>query len=425
MMKHLTATLILITFSFAVHAQIINRYSSFFADSIKNGQSELCIDNYYYAASNALPLEFVQALYNGDFINDNLKREANLKGENYFGGDLSNSIRFRFRADSLIGISNSVISFSLSNHNFTEIKFNDDYFTLLFFGNSAIAQADLNDFNFRYLNYQKFSLGFSKTFTSTNANTTIGIRASLLKGQKFYSMKIDRGYFNTIDQGIELDGMMDYEFRSSDTTHYGLEDFNGLGFAADLYLRLANPKTGNIFSVELSDLGSINWNDQSLKVAADTSFSFDGEDIDNLLDYSFSNFSELDEDSLRQDFYYSKSKLGTTSTRIPTKVSVSYLHNINFWDSKLLLSTQFYPFSDIEKPHMLVRYAPRFKKVFSPILQISHGGYTDTQLGFGIETLLWKKFSLFVFSANLPGFFSGSEYSQHLRVAVRFRFGKH
>ncbi|MCF8371750.1 MAG: DUF5723 family protein [Bacteroidales bacterium] len=393
--------------------------------SLKPGQSELFVNGYFYTSSNSLNINFLNALYDGDFIDEDLKKSVKLNGDNYFGAETGYNLQYRFRCDSLLKIANSTLSFSLSNNYFSDMAFNDDYFTLLFYGNSAIAQADLSGFDFSYLNYQKFTLGFSKTFETNKLNITTGIGLSALKGQKFYSMEINEGHFNTIGQGISVDAAMDYEFHSSDTANFDFNDFNGSGFATNFLLAFEGKKSGNVLYAELLDLGSIKWNDQSLEVAADTSFAFDGQDIDNLLDYSFTSFSELNEDSLREDFYYSKTKKSETTTRLPAKLGLYYMFHVNQINTQILMGGQTFLNSNMPTPYFFVRVKPRFKGEFSPIVQFAYGGYTGPQIGLGLEKTFFKRLKLHIFSSHLPGFINPeNNYSQHVRVSLAYRFGE-
>ncbi len=408
---------------FNINAQINNPTNFLSLMNLKPNSSELLIDGCFYTASNSLNNKFINSLYNGNYIDNDLKNSVKLNSKNVFGVEAKYGLQYSFRADSILKISNSTLVVSLSNNYFSDISFSDDYFTLVFFGNSAIPEANLSGFDLSFLNYQKFSLGFSKSFETEKWKTTTAFSLSAIKGQTFYSLNIDDAYFNTINYGESVEASMNYNFETSDTANFDFDDFNGFGVGFDLFFALENKNSGNMFYVELLDFGSINWNKNSLQVAADTAFSFEGQDINNLLDHSFTSFSEMNEDSLRNDFYYSKANQKKTSTRLPAKFGVHYLLNIEKLNTKIFIGGQSYLFSNMVSPYFYTRIKPEFKKDFSLILQFSHGGYTDFQFGLGFEKTFYQKIKIAVFSSNVSGFVnSENSYAQQLRASLSYKF---
>ncbi len=423
-MKQVLSLVLFIMWSTVISAQVINANQFLTLTDIKPGQSELIADGYFYTASNALNNEFLNTLYKGNFIDNNLKSSVKLSDQNYFGAENVYNLQYRFRADSLFNFSNATLGFSLSNHFYSNIAFSDDYFTLIFYGNSAISQADLSGFDFDYMNYQKFSIHFSKGFESEKWLLSSALSWSAVKGQKFYSIKIDDGHFHTIGQGLAIEAELDFEFRSSDTTKFDFADFNGLGAALNLFFSLKNKSSGNMLLFELTDFGGITWNDQSLHVDLDTTLSFNGQDINNLLDYSFTSFSELNEDSLRQDFYYSKSENKELKTKLPAKFGIHYLHHINSINSHILIGGQSCFFEKMYSPFMYARCRSTLRNGFSTTVQLAHGGFSETQIGLGMEKVFYDRVKISVFSANIPGFFNPSAtFAQHLRAVISYKFG--
>ena len=422
-MKRILSFISLLVFSISITAQIHDPELISEISFLKPGESKIGINLNYYLSSNSLNGSFIRAFYHGDYLDESLKSSVKLNDNNSFGSASNYSFNYAFRpsGDSL---RNSPIYYlGISDKKFLDLSFNNDYFNLLFYGNSNLPEVSLKGFNFNYLNYQKIFAGVLNNFSFRNINFNLYTSLSLLKGQKYYSMKINDGYVNTSEYGQEISMGIDYNYYSSDTSNYNFTSWNGTGISADLSLEITNNKRTSGVTVGIFDFGKIFWNSESFKASADTSFQYSGLEVSNLIDFSFTDFSELYEDSLLDEFYYSKSKKGSFNMFIPARTFITIYHYIEPVKSGFTAGLQYILNSNMNTPFVYLRSDTKINSALSGLVQISTGGYSGLQIGLGVKLNLKDKLFFSLFSSNPAGFLDGeSLYSQHANFSAYYKF---
>jgi len=389
------------------------------------GESQIGFTGNYFIASNALNGNFNNAIFTGKFLSDEIKNSVKLNGDNVFGSGSNGSYTYSFRSskDTLANKSTSYI-FGVADKRYTDIAFNDDYFNLLFYGNSNLDTAKLDGFNFSLLTYQKIFAGVSKMYSFNNFDLSLYGGLALLKGQRTYSLDINKGFVNTSEFGEEISVGLDYSYTSSDTTNYGIMDWNGTGVSADFVISInsINKNTQNI-TLGIYNLGTILWNSESLNVDMDTSFSYSGQEVADFLDFSTNDFSALNEDSLLNDFYHSKSSKDKYSTRTPAQIFFNYSIFFSSIKTNLSLGAKHLLFSNMKIPYSYIRTSTIFSDHFVGIIQLADGGYGRFQVGLGCNILISKKLNITLFSSNVQGFLHNENtYNQGAYISASYKF---
>ena len=388
------------------------------------GQSQIGVTGNYFISSNSLNGSFNNAIFNGEYLTDEIKNSVKLKGDNIFGSGSNTSLTYSFRSseDTLNKTSTSFI-LGITDKRYTDISFNDDYFNLLFFGNSNLPEASLDGFSYNLLTYQKLFAGISKKFTLKNFNISIYGGLAILKGQKAYSLNINNGFINTSEYGEEINVGIDYTYNSSDTSKYSFADWNGTGISTDLCFNIINKDQSKGLSFGVYNLGQIFWNSESLNINLDTSFSYNGIEVTDFLDFSLNDFSKLNEDSLLNEFYYDNSSKEEYSTNTPAQIYINYFYYLKPIGTTFTIGAKHLLFSNMKTPYIFLRSDIKLSEKITGIVQIADGGYGSFQVGLGCQVIAREKLHINIFSSNIQGFLHNENtYNQGLYVSAFYNF---
>src|SRR5690554_1919302 len=112
-----------------------------------------------YDVRNSLNRSFIQKLFFGGYIDNDLKQSVadRFNGSNYYRGSMSPSANFTLFPD----FAKYGYTFSYRYTNYIDLEFTDDLFDLIFYGNSGTAgrRAILSKSNITYQTYHSFSFG--------------------------------------------------------------------------------------------------------------------------------------------------------------------------------------------------------------------------------------------------------------------------
>ena len=267
--------------------------------------------------STALTNELYNAFIWKKHIDNDLKDriDKNLKEKNLFGGDFNYEI-FYFGKNSKpqntatgdCGIGYYV---KLANKQHFDASFSRDLFNIAFRGNAGYAgnTAYLGDTQFQLLSYQQATIGIY------TPGMNLGI--SLLNGLRHLKGKLDRADLYTSPTGEFLDLDLDMELAVSDTSKNSRIPSRGIGVSTELQfskikefeINLGSNSTvfyGDV-NFEISDLGFIRWNENTISYQSDTSFHFEGIVLNNLLSVTDSTINQL-QDSLNNTYSPSSAK---------------------------------------------------------------------------------------------------------------------
>jgi hypothetical protein len=389
--------ILFLVFGFAGKAQeLIQPF--WLADSAKH-RIDLRFEGYYN--SRSLTNEFTSFFVNGGYIDTNLKNEISndLSEENRIGAEVSYGINYRNYKSHLLGKPEWGWYTSLEDISNYYAVFSKNAFDLVFFGNSRFSgdTVQLADLRGEALHYQKFTFGgFHK-----NNNSSIGI--SLLKGQSYGGLNISNADLYTAPLGEELSLNLNGNYKQSDTLHNGRDAFNGWGISTDMVFYLntgknRNVKFQNAFRISIQNLGFIKWNEKSLETQLDSTYNFNGFEVNDLFDSSSYDFADRAKDSLKID---PVNKSFTTIlpftfsfAKIADPYSKDKLQGI--YGARMRAFCQYKPlffvglfYKPVEKLNMNV-YA-------------SVGGYGGFKLGYSLNFSIIKNMNLSLACTNLTG----------------------
>ncbi len=379
--------------------------------------------------SNSLNLDFANRMLYGGYINENQKNNwiANLDDNNTLFAEFANTLKY----NTSFGDNSLFISFA--DRNLAKMSFTDDLLKVVLFGNYNYQGDTLNfdNTNFTLDRFQQIKLGYGRTFKIQKNDLKISAAFSYLNGNQHLSFISENATFYTAEKGMYNDLSYDVNAFATDTANFGIFTNNGNGFAFDFS---ASYQTSNkIFTLFLIDLGYINWDESALKYNTDTSFSFSGFEITDILNFNDSILKDEAEKYL-EDIYLDAKK-GNAKSYIPAVFGLKMQAELNdhYFDKyETGFNIRWQPHQDnmqlsAEKilqgfyesgysPYFYVRaFAQKKYALFIP--KIAIGGYYQ-KLSLGLSIKLGKKVPFSIGSNHLESIFNGNE-SQNLSVFMQ------
>lgn len=418
-------SVILLTISINLSAQINDVYNNFLLHKIDSSQKRISIGVNSYFSSNSIKTNFFNKLLTNNYIDNEVKSINNILPENYFISENTNRISYIVKPDSFASHTDIGFKFDVVNVNLITSKFTDDLYNVAFYGNKKFAgkTADFSDSYYNSISYQKINFGFFKHDSNSDDNNKITYYAafSLINGQDNKSIYLRNSNLYTSETGeyIDFDMQMDYYYAKDGKTNF-MEN-RGIGGAFNFNLTYENTKSNYFVNLSIENLGIIKWNKYSNLTQIDSSFHFEGIDIPNILDYTNYTTSELTKDSL-MSVVTSGTLKKAYITRLNEKLNLSFSKNLI--NNNLFTTVGIGYLYNVKQP-LPIFYGNtnyRFNKFISSYLQLSYGGFTKFQYGLGI-TLNFKKFDVLIASNNLPGFvLSELSYSQSIFIRLGYNF---
>lgn len=272
----------------------------------------LGVQGNYAINSTALTNELYNAFLWGKHIDVDLKNriDQNLKKDNLFGLDLNYEL-FCYTISPITKHSKLNYYFKFANKQHIDASFSRDFFNVAFNGNAGYAgnTAFLGKSQFQLLTYQQATVGVYKPRMS------LGI--SLLNGLSHLRGKLNRADLYTSPTGEFLDLDLDMELAVSDTSKNSRTPSRGIGVSTELQSTLIKKFQINLGSksdstksdlgfwgvvnFEITDLGFIRWNENTINYQSDTSFHFEGIVLNNLLSVTDSTINQI-QDSLNNTY---------------------------------------------------------------------------------------------------------------------------
>lgn len=193
------------------------------------------------------------------------------------------------------------LEFSISDVNILNICITDDLLALALYGNFNYQDEylEFGGTSIRADRFQQYKITYSKK----NKNININGGLSYLAGNHHLSYIIEHGSLYTAPLGTHLDVQYSMNAFITDTSNFSLFRNNGNGVAVDLGADF-NIKKINI-QLAIKNLGFILWNNSSISLATDSTFYFQGIEIDNIFNF---NDSILESNNLTNDIIKTKNK---------------------------------------------------------------------------------------------------------------------
>lgn len=237
-----------------------------------------------YLNSNTINDDFVKAFYRGEYLNEDLKTRAmeRMKAINRLGGMARVGFTYSFQMRQRPGL--PIFSLSVFDRSHLDLKFSDDLFRLIFFGNKQFegSTADLSGFHYEFLRYQQFRFGWH--WKGDDYHGSYGAAISLLSGEQNTWMHVPYAALSTAGNGESLDLNVYMNVYQSDPSARKFFSQQGSGLSADLFYEMPYTfwKHKGRIRAEIKDLGYIHWNGRSRHISADSVYHYDGVSVDDL-----------------------------------------------------------------------------------------------------------------------------------------------
>lgn len=321
--------LVIIIFSFLTISSFAQQYTNFFNDSVP--RLNISIQGMFDYGSNVATNQFLNKFILGGNISRENKDDFynNLSSNNTIGGDFNLKVQAEIPIDTFLRKTNFSFLIGVEHNEHFDGKFSKDLTKLIFDGNKQFEGkfANIGGTNFNYISYQQLNFGFLNYKQSNGRAAKEGAIFSIIKAQEHQAIVVPEGSLFTEKLGNELVLDLNYIYNSSDTAQKGLSAFNGFGIATDLFTEF-NLKNGGKISLQVDDLGFIQWSKKSIQIEADTIFTYNGVEIDNIFDLNDSLISSFSRDSLL-DYISTKKGKGGYAIALPTAISINYHHTFS------------------------------------------------------------------------------------------------
>lgn len=405
----------LITINYFSYGQ----YNSEFLNFDKTGRS-VSINGEYEFGSNGIYNGLLNKFIVGGFIDQKTKdaSKAKMYNHNVIGANMNYDIAAFFGRNSKYSYLLSFKDQRVFNSTFTK-----DFYQLLFYGNKPYLDQTMNfgGSNINSLRFQEIKFGF--IWHKIDSTAKAGISVSFIKGQSLFYVKAKEGSsLYTNSDGTELVFNSKFNMALSDTSNkQNPFAFSGVGASADIFFETPyKSKIGksSVLTVNANNLGFIHWFDNSVQYSSDSTFTFDGYHIDNLLDLKDSTLSSINQDSIINNT--ANAHREAFNVNIPANLII--INKIIFTD-KFALGTGFrYLFNSNFKPYGFMDFEYNFSKKFTSSLHVGYGGYSRLNVGlaFQYNTPGWY---LKIGSNGLQGFILPNKtYGQSAFVTIAKKF---
>lgn len=371
----------------------------------------------YQVSSNAVSSNFLWKAFQGKFIDRDLREQASnrLFSNNGIGVDLDYGIYARHLPDSAKGLGWYV---NIADRTHASGSFTKDLFDLAMFGNAMFADktAQLADLNLLFLTYKQYEAGILKTFQLKSGKFHLGLGLSLLTGNRNLTLEIREAELYTHPDGEYLDGTVNGTIRSSSLATGQYFDANGLGLSGALTLAYESDKFGLRFDAD--DLGFIQWNQKLNETELDSTFRFEGVDI-NLL--GGDGFASISLDTVVAGLITEKEP-SSYLTIVPCRLRLEGFYRVNDKNVRVYAGLQ-YRVANGYVPYGYVGCSSPLPKGFFIDGRVAYGGFGSFHLGLEVRKRFAEVFEIRLGSNNLEGYvlpMVGTSQSTYISLAGFF-----
>lgn len=375
------------------------QYNTEFSNYGNTGRS-VSVNLDFDAGSNGMNGNLINKLIWGGYIDNALKKESSkyLRAKNNFGinlnYDVSAFVKGNRKFDFLIGFKNQEI---------LNASYTSDFFNLMFYGNQSYKglTANLSGSNVNALRFQEVKFG--AIIHHFDSVAKIGISVSFIKGEQLFFFKANKNAsLFTSGDGSEIVLNSDFNMAISDTNNKKLTSFNGIGASADIYFETPyKSKAGkkSVLIVNANNLGFIHWQNNSVQYSSDSTLTFKGYKITNVLDLKDSTLNRINSDSLLRSL--TNARREPFNVNIPTNLLI--INKIYFGTQNFCLTTGFrHIFNANYIPYVFIEPTYKVKNVTLG-LHTGYGGYVRLNVG---ASVAWSSKAWFILlgSNSLQGY---------------------
>jgi hypothetical protein len=270
-----------------------------------------------------------------------------------------------------------------------------------------------------YLHYQQFRTGWD--WRGDVYHGSYGFAFSLLSGDRNINAVASKADLFTAPYGTYLDLDIAMQTHETDTSGRGYFSQNGMGFSTDFYYEMpytAWKKPGKI-TFEVKDLGVIQWSSRSLHHSVDSSYHYDGIEVEELFNLD-SKVSPLNIDSVVDKNTTFKRAKYTTKVPCTFDVHTKTYYGKGFAFEKGLA----WMFNTSAKAYYYAKFHFFFgrKKTSELAYAIGYGGYGGFHAGLEARFDLSKKYSLYFLDNYLFTGLAQTTYGMGLYAKLTRKF---
>lgn len=347
--------------------------------------------------SNFLTKEFVQPFIVGGKITSEMKRSVinEMSDLGLFGGNGNVCLRYYGGRDSLFGSEMLDLFIQVGKGYLGNGRISKSAFDLFSNGNIEYqgVRVPLNSIEFEAQGYQGIGFGIydKRTFSSIGVSMVNG-----LTYQQFNLFQPSSFYTSQNADTLQLNYSGEYVHSAA-----ARPNGNGIGFSIDGEYNFVKDRGENKKevwnSLGIRNLGWVNWNQQSEVVSFDSTITWTGVDLNEL----------LNSDSLWNGNDGFADTLVTTSRNAsfwrPLRGSF-YLRSVYRWSEKFRLTAGLELYAAPLKPLANFGFMYMPKNNLLANVNISNGGYGNWKWGIGVQWLIANHFYIGVQTSNLPGY---------------------
>lgn len=331
--------------------------------------------------SNSLTNEFMNKYLYGKFIDGELmqKQLNRLPSGMRTGIDLSFQLMAEYCTDTL---RKNAIKFWATEHSLVGLRLESDLARLILHGNKQFEgdSAQFSHGGLVAMHYQTFEVGWGMQKSLKRYVVNASIRGGLACGTSRLESVFERGYLYTAPYGEYLDIDVGFHGFINDTAGSDMFKPSGYGFSTGLQAEVVeNGKQRFFFGI--SDIGMLWWDKDAVELSLDTSFVFNGFQIDDVLNIDSTLFGDFNVDSMSQKYIHSA---GTVERKTWLPVFFQLEYERKFSREISVFSALSYRMGVYSLPSLLVKAAYSFGNI-TPSLVLRAGGYGKLSAGIEVQ----------------------------------------
>ncbi len=358
-----------------------------FVLTAQENKHEITWQSNFLFESNALNKEFLNSMLYGGHITNEMKSRwiASSDKNNIINAEVSNGLSYTYH------FNKQRIGFSFRDVNILNARFTDDLLRLGFEGNfhHQNKTLDFSNTNIRADRFQQYKIRYGTTINKVNINGGI----SYLAGNHHLSYIIEQGSLYTAPSGAYLNIEYNMNAFVTDTSNFSVFANNGNGLAMDFSADFSIQEYD--IHLSLTDLGFIMSNTSSIILATDSTFNFQGIEVEDIFNF---NDSVLEANNIIDDVL--RTNTASFKSYIPATIHLSVSGRTEYKYLKTYTAgviAKWQPYMDNE-PLSFAKISQGLRESnFSPfyyinsifnatnydvIPSISYGGYiNDTNIG--------------------------------------------
>jgi hypothetical protein len=363
--------------------------------------------------SNTLRNDLVLGLWKGNTLDRGVRQRSDGQQgrENRAGYLLEGQLSYAW-GDTLFGTPHMRPRIAVGYHDVMGLRYASDLYHVTFFGNAEFENgtAHLGPTYLEQVRYQTFGIGFEDTDTRSY------LMVQLVNGQALNAARIEQADLFTATDGRYLQLDLNGSYARSDTapTSGFVTQGMGLALSAQVNVPVRLGKHAGKITLDVQDFGAIAWNGESLRIPKDSTISYDGIRVVDVLDL---NGVLIGSTSLQDTLglnYRKGGFLRPLPTRLAARFSITADHAMTYEAQVDVRNLPGY------LPHALIAAQHRFAGRNALRAEVSYGGFGDWRAGIGAERELVRGLRLGLRTSNALGWASGNARGKSLMLRLDY-----